>query len=336
MHMVMKKDLNSAVLETMRTSRSPTTVMTANGEVQTREEATVCVKELDLFVTLMLLEETPAVLSLEKLCKDHGYNYHRTSGQKPHLTNNVKRIDCSISNYVPFVATGLSTSSCTTPAPTSSTSSSQGSVFDVRRYAESAVPERSGSTSEEVRGLHRSTETENTSENEGREELRSEQLQDLPEWLQEFRVNLVDERSPLEPRRNPELGYRDPSSSSHELPMGSRAKVEPGWAKHRVHTHFPKDHCDICLKTKITRASCRRRTGQAVPRAEHFGDLITRDHKVLGEESESRNNHRFAVVVQDLATQWLQSYPCNTKTSQDPEEPNEVPGADEEAKSHLH
>ena len=44
MHMVSKKDLNSAELETMRTSRNPTTLMTANGEVQTREEATVYVK----------------------------------------------------------------------------------------------------------------------------------------------------------------------------------------------------------------------------------------------------------------------------------------------------
>ena len=59
MHMVSKKDLNSAELETMRTSRSPTTVMTVNGEVQTREEATVYVKQLDLFVTVMLLQETP-------------------------------------------------------------------------------------------------------------------------------------------------------------------------------------------------------------------------------------------------------------------------------------
>ena len=47
MHMVGKRDLNSAELKTMRTSRSPTKVMTANGEVQTREEATVYVKELD-------------------------------------------------------------------------------------------------------------------------------------------------------------------------------------------------------------------------------------------------------------------------------------------------
>ena len=53
-----------------------------------------------------------------------------------------------------------------------------------------------------------------------------------------------------------------------------------------------------------------------MPREEIFGDL-TADHQVLSEGSESRNNHRYAVVVQDLATQWLQSYPCKTKTSQE-------------------
>ena len=47
-----------------------------------------------------------------------------------------------------------------------------------------------------------------------------------------------------------------------------------------------------------------------------FGDLITADHKILSEESESRDNHLYA-VVQDMATQWIQSYPCKTKTSQE-------------------
>ena len=82
--------------------------------------------------------------------------------------------------------------------------------------------------------------------------------------------------------------------------------------------NLPKDpNCDICLKTKITRASCRRRAGTVVPRADNFGDLTTADHKVLSERSESHNNHRYAVVVQDLATQCLQSYPCKTKDSQE-------------------
>ena len=90
MHMVSKRDLNSAEVETMRTSRSPTTVMTANGEVQTREEGTVYVKELDLFVTVVLLEETPAVLSLWKLCEDHGKTYHWTSGEN-HISPKMAR-----------------------------------------------------------------------------------------------------------------------------------------------------------------------------------------------------------------------------------------------------
>ena len=54
-----------------------------------------------------------------------------------------------------------------------------------------------------------------------------------------------------------------------------------------------------------------------MPRAENLNDLITADHKILSEESESRNNHRYALVEQDLATQWLQSYPCKTTTSQE-------------------
>ena len=102
MHMVSKKDHDSAELETMRISRNPTTVMTANGEVLTKEGATVYVKALDIFVKVMLLEETPAVLSLGKLCEDHGKTYHWTSGQKPHLTQNGNRIDCNTSNCVTF------------------------------------------------------------------------------------------------------------------------------------------------------------------------------------------------------------------------------------------
>ena len=45
MHMISKKDLSDAVMDTLTTSCSPTIVITANGEVQTHEEATVYVKE---------------------------------------------------------------------------------------------------------------------------------------------------------------------------------------------------------------------------------------------------------------------------------------------------
>ena len=63
----------------------------------------------------------------------------------------------------------------------------------------------------------------------------------------------------------------------------------------------------------------------------------TADHKVLNEGGESRNDHRYAVVVQDLATQWIQSYPCKATTYRETErslrkffEPSEKP------ESHLY
>ena len=108
------------------------------------------------------------------------------------------------------------------------------------------------------------------------------------------------------------------ASSSHEISLEPTSKRSEDLGKHSVETHFPKDrNCEICQKTEITRAPCRRRNGGAVPHAENVGVLITADHKVLSEGCESRNSHRCAVVVQDLATQWIQSYPCKTKTSQE-------------------
>ena len=111
MHMISKKDLNSAELETVTTSRSPTTVFTANGEVQTNEEATVYVREFDTFLTMKLLEDTPAVLSLGKLCDEHGHSYEWINSQKSHLIKNGIRIQCNTENFVPIVVPGLSTSS---------------------------------------------------------------------------------------------------------------------------------------------------------------------------------------------------------------------------------
>ena len=43
MHMISKKDLNDAEMDTLTKSCSPTIVITANGEVQTHEEAAVYV-----------------------------------------------------------------------------------------------------------------------------------------------------------------------------------------------------------------------------------------------------------------------------------------------------
>ena len=59
----------------------------------------------------LLLEDTPVVLSLGKLCDEHGYSYEWINGQKPHLIKNGIRIQCNTENFVPIVIPGLSASS---------------------------------------------------------------------------------------------------------------------------------------------------------------------------------------------------------------------------------
>ena len=70
--------------------------------MQTKEEAIVYVKELGMFLTMKVLENTPAVLSLGKLCDENGYSYEWINGQKPHLIKNGIRIICNLWIFINF------------------------------------------------------------------------------------------------------------------------------------------------------------------------------------------------------------------------------------------
>ena len=99
MHMISKKDLSDVEIHTLTKLCSPTIVKTANGEVQTHEEATVYAQELDIFLTMKVLDNTPAVLSLGKLCDEHGYSYEWVNAQKPRLINNRIRTQCNTGEF---------------------------------------------------------------------------------------------------------------------------------------------------------------------------------------------------------------------------------------------
>ena len=65
LHMMSKTDLTSGEKDTIRRSKKPTVITTASGSRQSRrKKATVYVNDLDVFVTMRLLEDSPAVRSL--------------------------------------------------------------------------------------------------------------------------------------------------------------------------------------------------------------------------------------------------------------------------------
>ena len=340
MHMISKKDLNSAEMDTLTKSCSPTIVITANGEVQTHEEAQ-CMSKNWIYSWLWKSSKTR-----QQYCRLESFAMKTdilTNGSmvKNHISlKTVFRIQCNTENFVPIVVPGLSASS-------SSSSHSSTSMTPSRQENDHPTSSSSSSTSPTTTVL-------SDSETRAREDLSG--IDSHPVLCQ---VHMLNEQNgvtrcwPSQPKiqnqikRKPRdkngatrcvLTYRNGcknsekiwwiyrvperrdshASSSHEPSLEPTPARSVDLGKHSVYTHFPKDrNCEICQRTKITRAPCRRRNGEAVPRAENFGDLITADHKVLSDNCESRNNHRYAVVVQDLATQWIQAYPCKTKTSQE-------------------
>ena len=152
----------------------------------------------------------------------------------------------------------------------------------------------------------------------------------IPEWLQEFSENLVDDEIPLQGGSH--------ASSSHEASLEPTTKRREDLGKHNVHTHFHKDrNCEICKRTKITRALCRRRNGRAVPRAVNFGDLITADHK--GPKRQLRVSKQSSIRSRGTGSSYLMDPGVSVQKqnfTRNPEKLAKVPGTREETKSHLH
>ena len=214
MHMISKKDLSNAETDTLTKSCSPTIVITANGEVQTHEEAIVYVKELDIFLTMKVLDNTPAVLTLGKLCDENGYSYEWINGQKPHLIKNGILIQCNTENFVPIVVPGLSASSSSSSHPsTSMTPSRQERNHPTSSSSSSISPTTTVSSDSETREredlsgidfhpvpvssshVEETPTSQNQIKNENPEQGRGDPYySDIREWLQEFRENLVDDR----------------------------------------------------------------------------------------------------------------------------------------------
>ena len=207
MHMISRKELYSAELETDDFQVSDDSHNSQWRSADAWRGYSVC-QRIGYFLTMKVLEDTPAVLSLGKLCDDHGYSCEWTSGQKPCLIkygcSDTMQYGKQRSNRGPMVIDDFFFG--TTP-PTSSPQESTSSTL---------VPA--------------SVECESADEKE--------------RW--------------------------NPSSNPTKIPKPNKNKDHD---KKRWNPYFLRIVC----------------------------------------------NHRYAVVVQDLATQWIQYNPCKTQTSQETE-----------------
>ena len=197
------------------------------------------VKELDIFLTMKVLENTPAVLSLGKLSGENGYSYEWINGQKPHLIKDGIRIICNTENFVPIVVPGLSTSSSASSSTLrtpmrqeSHSSSSSSSSPSSPTVGDLSVREREDVTNSDISPVPVSEFVDDSSgrldETQANKNLKPNKKEtmtgrcdpcgdsEIPEWLQEFRENLVDDEIPLQGGSH--------ANSSHEISSESTTK----------------------------------------------------------------------------------------------------------------
>ena len=93
--------------DAIRKSKESCTTNTANGSTTAREEAAVNVTDFAMLIAVQLLEDSPVVLSLGKLCEEKTYSDEWKEGQSPTLTSDGKITNCKSDNCVPRVDLGV-------------------------------------------------------------------------------------------------------------------------------------------------------------------------------------------------------------------------------------
>ena len=124
-------------MEIVTTLRCATTVVKANGEVQSHEEVTVCQRIVQI---LKVFEDTSLVFPLGKFCDEHGNSHEWINGHKKHLIKNGIRIRCNTENFVPIVVPDLSSSSSSTFSSSTTMISSRQEIDHPRSSSCSSAP----------------------------------------------------------------------------------------------------------------------------------------------------------------------------------------------------
>ena len=105
-HLIGRDDLSPQELGNLRTNDRPSPLLTANGETTAKHVYDLIVKALGLENdTALVLEKSPSVLSLGRLCLEHGCSFWWQTGHNPQiLLKDGSAIELDVNNYVPVLA----------------------------------------------------------------------------------------------------------------------------------------------------------------------------------------------------------------------------------------
>ena len=251
--------------------------------------STIFLHDFDLFVSVQVLDETPAILLLHQLCSKRGNSYEwKTAKLHNWPQKREKTITCIMDTF------------CASRCTRIVIIFQQHFVFNIEIKGSVLLFQENGniirsSDNSKWQACMRETDAD-----------RSWQAGHGEPW-----TNRRDEHGRSNARHSCLVTALHSSSRGPEY-MCSHIPLKE-WTQIRKLTLQKWRYKNGSTVFMLTFAKTKKRS---ILRAEKYGDKKTAEHRVLNEGRESRNNHRNAAVLQILATQ---RNPCQTKTSQETE-----------------
>ena len=128
--------------------------------------------------------------------------------------------------------------------------------------------------------------------------------------------------------RAAEMAEADPpegGAPKGKVALPPRDLVKEAVSVNHLMTHLPKNpHCSACQRAKImTKPARRKLKGRRNRKVKRFGDIVTADHvwaKSHNDEGVDYNgieSVKFALVISDHHTDWLECHPAAGKSAED-------------------
>ena len=76
---------------------------TANGKTTSTHEVKVYIVELDLYLWASILTNSPCLISMGKLCREHGFTFTQVGASTPFLQKGRLKVECQTHFDVPLI-----------------------------------------------------------------------------------------------------------------------------------------------------------------------------------------------------------------------------------------
>ena len=107
-HCVQRSNLSNVELQTLKNTTS-IALQTANGMVNANQVVQVYIQELRLKLWALILDNTPCLLSMGRLCRQHGFTFTQEDANPPVLYKGDIRVYCQSTFDVPYITAGSDT-----------------------------------------------------------------------------------------------------------------------------------------------------------------------------------------------------------------------------------